>query len=167
MNPISIRRAEQSDLPALLAIYNHFVVHTHVTFDLEPRTLQQRQAWFDSFAEDGRYQCFVAVRDGIPIGWACSTRFKEKEAYETSVETSIYLAPGESEQGTGTRLYETLIDALRREDVHRLFGGIAQPNDASVLLHLKVGFRHVGTFTQVGRKFGRYWDVAWYGRGLD
>ena len=167
MSLISIRRAEQSDLPALLAIYNHYVVHTHVTFDLEPRTLEQRQAWFDTFSDTGRYQCFVAVRDGVAMGWACSTKFKEKEAYETSVETSIYLAPGESDQGHGTRLYETLIDALKREDVHRLFAGIAQPNDASVLLHLKVGFRHVGTYPEVGRKFGRFWDVAWYGRGLD
>lgn len=167
MNPISIRRAEQSDLLALLAIYNHFVAHTHVTFDLEPRTLEQRQVWFDGFAATGRYQCFVAVRDDLPIGWACSTRFKEKQAYETSVETSIYLAPDENEQGTGTRLYETLIDALKGEDVHRLFAGIAQPNDGSVLLHLKLGFRHVGTFAQVGRKFARFWDVAWYGLEFD
>lgn len=167
MNQISIRRAEQRDLPALLAIYNHYVVHTHVTFDLEPRTLKQRQEWFDSFADTGRYQCFVAVKGGAAIGWACSMKFKDKAAYETSVETSIYLAPGESDQGHGTRLYETLFEALKGADVHRLFGGIAQPNDASVLLHLKVGFRHVGTYTQVGRKFDRYWDVAWYGRGLD
>lgn len=166
MTDTVIRRAEARDLPALLAIYNHYVVNTHVTFDVEPRTLAQRQEWFDGFAETGRHQCFVAAREGTAIGWACSGKFKEKAAYGTSVETSVYLAPGEEGQGTGRRLYEILFKALEREDVHRLFAGIAQPNEASVALHLKMGFRHVGTYTEVGRKFGRFWDVAWYGRGV-
>ena len=69
-----IRRVVQDDLPALLEIYNHYVVHTPVTFDIEPRTLAQRQAWLDSFAPSGRHQCFVAARGGQPIGWACSGR---------------------------------------------------------------------------------------------
>lgn len=164
MSQVFVRRVEQGDLPALLAIYNHYVVNTHVTFDLEPRTLAQRQEWLDGFAPAGRHQCFVAVKAGVPIGWACTAKFKEKAAYQTSVETSVYLAPGESGQGLGRRLYETLFEALAREDVHRLFAGIAQPNDASVALHRKMGFRHVGTYDEVGRKFGRFWDVAWYGR---
>lgn len=166
MTDTVIRRAEARDLPALLAIYNHYVVNTHVTFDVEPRTLAQRQEWFDGFAETGRHQCFVAAREGTAIGWACSGKFKEKAAYGTSVETSVYLAPGEEGQGTGRRLYEILFKALEREDVHRLFAGIAQPHEAPVALHLKMGFRHVGTYTEVGRKFGRFWDVAWYGRGV-
>ena len=80
----SIRRAEQGDLPELLDIYNHYVVNTPITFDLEPRTLAQRQEWLDGFAPTGRYQCFVAARGGEPIGWACSARFKERAAYDTS-----------------------------------------------------------------------------------
>ena len=161
-----IRRVEQDDLPALLAIYNHYVVHTPVTFDVEPRTLAQRLGWLDTFASTGRYQCFVAARDGQAIGWACSGKFKEKTAYETSVETSIYLAPGEQGKGLGRRLYQTLFDALTKEDLHRAFGGITQPNEASVSLHLAMGFSLVGTYREVGRKFGRFWDVAWYGRLL-
>ena len=127
-------------MPALLAIYNHFVVHTPVTFDIEPRTLAQRQAWLDTFAPAGRHQCFVAARDGRAIGWACSGRFKEKAAYDTSVETSIYLAPGEQGKGLGRRLYQTLFDALAKEDVHRAFGGITLPNEASVGLHWRWAF---------------------------
>jgi phosphinothricin acetyltransferase len=161
-----IRRVVQDDLPALLEIYNHYVVHTPVTFDIEPRTLAQRQAWLDSFAPSGRHQCFVAARGGQPIGWACSGRLKEKAAYDTSVETGIYLAPGEERKGLGRRLYRTLFDALAKEDVHRAFGGITLPNEASVGLHLAMGFSHVGTYREVGRKFGRFWDVAWYGRSL-
>ena len=166
MAEIVIRRVMQDDLPALLAIYNHYIEKTPVTFDIEPRTLAQRQLWLDSFAPAGRHQCFVAARDGRPIGWACAGRFKEKAAYDTSVETSIYLAPGEQGKGLGRRLYQTLFEALTSEDVHSAFGGITQPNEASVGLHLAMGFSLVGTYREVGRKFGRYWDVAWYGRVL-
>ena len=166
MSNIVIRRVVQDDLPALLAIYNHFVVHTPVTFDIEPRTLEQRQAWLDTFADVGRHQCLVAAKDGQAIGWACSGKLREKAAYDTSVETSIYLAPGEQGQGLGRRLYQTLFEALADEDVHRAFGGITQPNEASVGLHLAMGFTHVGTYREVGRKFGKFWDVAWYGKTL-
>ena len=166
MAEIVIRRVVQDDLPALLAIYNHFVVHTPVTFDIEPRSLEQRQAWLDTFADVGRHQCLVAAKDGQAIGWACSGKLREKAAYDTSVETSIYLAPGEQGQGLGRRLYQTLFEALADEDVHRAFGGITQPNEASVGLHLAMGFTHVGTYREVGRKFGKFWDVAWYGKTL-
>ncbi len=167
MSKVSIRRAVQADLPALLAIYNHYVAETHVTFDLEPRTLEQRQAWFDAFAPAGRHQCIVAARDGAAIGWACSGTFKEKAAYQTSVETSVYLTPGESGQGFGRRLYEELFTALSGADVHRAFAGIALPNDASIALHRALGFEPVGVYQEVGRKFGRFWDVAWYGRAVN
>ncbi|MDE1937989.1 MAG: N-acetyltransferase [Alphaproteobacteria bacterium] len=164
MTDVVIRRVERSDLPALLAIYNHYVVHTPVTFDVEPRTLAQRQVWLDTFASSGRYQCFVAARDSQAIGWACSGKFKEKAAYETSVETSIYLAPGEQSKGLGRKLYETLLSALAKEDLHRAFGGVTLPNEGSVGVHRALGFSLVGTYPEVGRKFGRFWDVAWFGR---
>ena len=166
MAEIVIRRVVQDDLPALLAIYNHFVVNTPVTFDIEPRTLAQRQAWLDTFADVGRHQCLVAAKDGQAIGWACSGKLREKAAYDTSVEASIYLAPGEEGKGLGRKLYRTLFDALAGEDVHRAFGGITQPNEASIGLHLTMGFSQIGTYREVGRKFGRYWDVAWYGKTL-
>jgi len=164
MTDVSIRRVEAADLPALLDIYNYYVVHTPVTFDLEPRTLAQRREWLDGFASTGRYQCFVAVKGGAAIGWACTAKLKDKAAYETSAETSIYLAPGEAGQGLGRRLYETLFAALAGEDLHRLYAGITVPNDASVAIHEKTGFRLVGTYDEVGRKFGRFWDVAWFAR---
>ena len=162
MGEVSIRRAEQGDLAALLAIYNHYVVNTPVTFDLEPRTLAQRQEWFDGFSESGRHQCFVAARDNRPIGYACSARFKEKAAYDTSIETSVYLAPGEGGKGLGRRLYDTLFESITGQDIHRVFGGVTLPNDASVALHRAVGFEHIGTYQEIGRKFGKYWDVALY-----
>lgn len=167
MADISLRRAEQADLPELLAIYNHYVVNTPVTFDLEPRTLAQRQEWLDGFDATGRYQCFVAVRGGKPIGWACSAKLKEKAAYDTSIETSIYVAPDATGGGVGRRLYAALFDELAGKDIHRAFGGITMPNEASVALHRAFGFEHVGTYAEIGRKFGKYWDVALFLKRMD
>jgi phosphinothricin acetyltransferase len=166
MSDVTIRRAGQGDLPALLEIYNHYVVHTPINFDIEPRTLAQRQEWFDQFDDLGRYQCFVAEKGGTAIGYVCSARFKEKAAYETTIETSIYVAPGEGGKGVGRRLYQALFDALEGEDVHRAYGGITLPNAASVAIHKAMGFEHVGTYAEIGRKFGRYWDVAHYVKAM-
>jgi phosphinothricin acetyltransferase len=161
-----IRRIQPGDLPALLDIYNHYVRETAITFDLEPRTLEQRRVWLDGFSDTGRYQCFVAVKDGRPIGWASSGRFRERAAYDTTVETSVYLAPDACGQGLGKRLYQTLFDALAGQDIHRAYGGVTQPNDASNRLHEGMGFVRAGVLDEVGRKFGRFWDVAVYLRPL-
>ena len=165
MSEVTIKRADQGDLLALLAIYNHYIINTPITFDLEPRTLAQRQTWFDQFKPSGPHQCFVAAKAGQPIGWACSDRFKAKAAYDTSVSTSIYVAHTETGQGLGRRLYETLFAALAGGS-HRAYAGITLPNDASVGIHRAFGFALIGTQREVGRKFGRYWDVALYEKAL-
>ena len=162
MNDVIIRRVEQGDLPALLAIYNYYVRETPVSFDIEPRTMAQRQQWLDGFAATGRYQCFVAMKDGEAVGWASSHRYHERAAYDTTVMSSVYLAPDACGLGLGRRLYATLFDALRCEDIHRVVVGISLPNAASVALHLAFGFELVGSYREVGRKFGRFWDVATY-----
>ena len=167
MTDIAIRHAEQHDLPELLAIYNHYVVHTPITFDLEPRTLAQRREWFDEFAKTGRYQCFVAIDHDRLLGWVCSARFKEKAAYSSTIETSVYLKPDAIGKGIGRQLYRTLFEALAGEDVHRAFGGITLPNEASVALHRAAGFELVGIYPEIGRKFGKYWDVALYLRKMN
>ena len=157
MQAIVIRRAEQGDLPALLAIYNHYVRETPATFEIEPRTV-----WFNAFAATGRYQCFVAVKDGEPVGYASSNRYKDRAAYDPTVASSVYLAPPARGQGLGRRLYAALFDAMAQEDVHRIAAGITLPNEASVGLHRSFGFEPVGIYREVGRKFGRFWDVATY-----
>lgn len=166
MNDVTIRRAESRDLPALLAIYNHYVLSAPVTFDVEEKTLEDRKVWLANFAVTGRYQCFVAERDSNAIGWACSLKLHDRAAYETSVLTSVYLAPSEVGQGLGRRLYETLFDAIADQDIRRIHAGITYPNPASVALHERMGFRLIGVQTEVGRKFGKYWDVGLYERGL-
>jgi phosphinothricin acetyltransferase len=166
MSEILIRPVAQSDLAALTAIYNHYIATTAITFDLEPKTIADRQSWLDAFAPSGRHQCFVAVADGEAVGWACSAKLREKAAYDTSVETSIYVKDGIYRRGLGRRLYTTLFEALATEDVHRAYGCITVPNEPSVAIHLAMGFKLVGGFHEVGRKFGRFWDVAWYEKTL-
>jgi phosphinothricin acetyltransferase len=100
------------------------------------------------------------------IGYASSSRFRPKPGYETSVETSIYLVPEAIGKGAGSRLYETLFKSLEGEDLHRAYAGIALPNPQSIALHERFGFKRVALYTEQGRKFGRYWDVAWFEKPL-
>lgn len=100
------------------------------------------------------------------LGYATSGPHRPKPAYATSVETSVYVAHDAGRRGLGTLLYDALFHSLSGEDLHRAYAGITQPNEASVRLHTRFGFRHLGTFGEVGRKFGRYWDVAWYAKEL-
>lgn len=100
------------------------------------------------------------------LGYATSSPYRAKRAYDTSVEVTVYVAPSAGRRGIGTLLYKALFEALADEDLHRAYAGIAQPNEASTRLHERFGFRYVGTYREVGRKFGRYWDVAWYEKDL-
>jgi len=163
---VTIRSARQDDLAALTAIYNHYVEQTHVTFDLEPFTVDQRQPWFDHYSATGRHRLFVAEADAEVVGYATSGPFRDKPAYLPSVETTVYCRPDRAGRGVGSALYGALFAALADEDVHRAFAGIALPNDASLALHHSFGFTEVGTFREVGRKFGTWWDVTWLSRNV-
>ncbi|MEU9460424.1 GNAT family N-acetyltransferase [Streptomyces sp. WC2508] len=168
---VQVRPGIEGDLVALTDIYNHYVRETTVTFDTTPFTPEQRLPWLRSHSEDGPHRLLVAkaVRIVGPfsiLGYATSSAFRPKAAYSTSVEVSVYCAPWATGSGVGTLLYTALFEALAGEDVHRAYAGVTRPNDASVRLHERFGFRHVGTYAEVGRKFGTYWDVAWYEKRL-
>jgi phosphinothricin acetyltransferase len=160
------RAARLDDLPRLTEIYNHYVVHSPATFDLEPKTLDQRREWLAQFAETGRYRLLVAEEDGVILGYAGTMRWRPKPAYDTTVETSIYCAPESVGRGVGGNLYAALFDAIAGENIHRIVAGYVPPNPASAALHERFGFRPVGTFSEVGYKFGRYRDVCWMEKRL-
>jgi len=162
-----IRSAVADDLPALTDIYNHYIVHTAVTFDLLPFTPDERRSWFDAHGTTGPYRLLVATEyDGIVVGYATTSRWRPKAAYQTTVESSVYVHPSAIGRGCGRALYDALFQSIAGEDLHRIVAGISLPNDASIRLHEKFGFRSVGVFCGVGRKFERYWDVAWFERPL-
>lgn len=163
---VRIRAAEESDLPALTAIYNHYVTATPITFDVEPMTVEQRRSWYDAYSTAGPHRLVVATEADAVLGYATSGPFRSKPAYLPSVATSIYCSPTAVGRGIGTRLYRALFAELATEDVHRVYAGITLPNESSRRLHLRFGFQPVGTFREVGRKFGRYWDVMWLERPM-
>ena len=161
MGDVRIRPAMPGDLTRLTEIYNYYVINTPVTFDVEPYTVERREAWFAQFGAAGRYRLLVAESDAGVIGYAGTTRFRPKAAYETTVETTIYCAPDAAGRGIGSRLYAALFESLRGEDIHRFVAGYALPNPATAAIHARFRFKVVGVFSEQGRKFGRYWDVCW------
>lgn len=166
MDTARIRPATLADLPALTGIYNHYVRETPITFDVDPFSEETRRPWLEQFGSAGRYRLLVAEDEGRVLGYAGSTRFRPKPAYETSVETTVYLEPEVRGRGLGARLYTALFRELEGQDVHRVLAGITLPNDASLALHRRFGFSEVGVFRSVGRKFGRFWDVLWLEKPL-
>ncbi|MFD8525124.1 GNAT family N-acetyltransferase [Streptomyces capillispiralis] len=165
---VQVRPGGEGDLTALTDLYNHSVRETAITCDTVPFTLAERRPWLLSHPVDGPHRLMVATGADPRriLGYATSNPFRPKPAYATSVETTVYVAPDAGRRGIGTLLYQALFDALADEDLHRAYAGIAQPNAASTRLHERFGFRHVGTYREVGRKFGRWWDVAWYEKPL-
>ena len=161
MGEVRIRPAERRDLPRLTEIYNYYVVNTPVTFDIEPYTVERRETWFAQFAPIGRHRLLVAESDAGVVGYAGTTRFRPKAAYDTTAETTIYCAPEAAGKGLGKRLYAALFEALRGEDIHRFVAGYALPNAATAAIHQRFGFKVVGVFSENGLKFGKYWDVCW------
>ena len=165
MGAMEIRPARRIDVEAIDAMYGHYVRTTPYSFELTPPSPEARLRWFHEHGFTGRYRILVADAGDV-IGFASSSRYRPRGAYDPSVETSIYVAPALRGRGVGLRLYEALFEALAGEDVHRAYAGITMPNPASVALHERVGFTRAGYFTEQGRKFGRYWDVAWYEKRL-
>jgi len=163
---MNVRVGTEQDLEAINGIYNEYVKETHFTFDIEPVTIEARREWFTHYGTSGRHRLLVAIEAGALVGFATSSRFRPKPAYKTSVETSIYLAADAVGRGAGSKLYQELFRLLDGEDVHRAYAGIALPNPASIALHERFGFKRVAHFTEQGRKFDRYWDVAWFEKSL-
>ncbi|NKI43330.1 GNAT family N-acetyltransferase [Streptomyces physcomitrii] len=193
LNPseVQVRAGVEADLPTLTDIYNHYVRETAVTFDTRVFTPGERRDWLLSHPQDGPHRLLVAqdsgpaplsgapiaCPEGAPriLGYATSSAYRSRPAYATSVEVSVYLAPGSGGRGIGSRLYEALFAALEGEDVHRAYAAVASAsrpaggegsNTASLRLHRRFGFRHLGTYHEVGRKFGAWWDVDWYEKEL-
>ena len=163
---ILMRHAREADLTQINDIYNYYVINTPVTFDFEPVTLEERVVWYERFAESGPYQLFVAEGEGSVLGYAYSYAFRDRRAYDTTVEVTVYCADDATGRGIGTQLYTALFEAIEGQDLRLVIAGITLPNEASLRLHERFGFTPAGVMQEVGRKFDRFWDVGWFEKRL-
>lgn len=156
-----VREASLADADGIASIYNYYVANTVVTFEEEPVPADEmRRRIGEVFAAPLPW--LVVEADGRIAGYAYATKWKARAAYRHSVETTVYLAHGLAKQGIGSALYRELFGLLKGRGIHAAIGGIALPNDASVALHEKFGMKKVAHFEQVGFKFGRWVDVAYW-----
>ncbi|MBI5775082.1 MAG: N-acetyltransferase [Verrucomicrobia bacterium] len=158
---MTIRPATPADLPGILEIYNDAVLNTTASYDYEPRTLEQRVAWFEDHQKHD-YAVFVAVDDGGRVaGWSALNRYHDRMGYRFTAENSVYVAAALRGRGIGKLLMPPLIEAAKKRGLHAIIAAIDAANEASLRLHAAFGFEKVGHFKQVGFKFDRWLDVVY------
>jgi L-amino acid N-acyltransferase len=156
---IIVREAIADDLQGILDIYNDAVLTTTASYDYEPRTLEDRLAWFEEHRENN-YPIFVATdKDGKILGWTSLSRFHARIGYRFSTENSVYVAAEARGRGIGKLLMPPLIQGARDRGLHTIIALIDAQNDASLRLHASFGFERVGHMKEVGYKFGGWLDV--------
>ncbi len=157
MSP-TIRLATVADLSAINDIYNYYVHRSTCTYQLEPEPLEGRQAWFTAHPSE-KYPVTVAEVDGQIIGWGSLSKFRDRAAYEGTVEASVYIRHDYHRRGLGRALLTDLIERARAIGYHTLVGGCSADQTASLRLQESLGFTRVAHFKEVGYKFGQWLDV--------
>jgi L-amino acid N-acyltransferase YncA len=157
VEPITIRFATEADAPAIAEIYNHEVENETSTFDLVPRSLDDQRDW--QAARSGAFTVIVAEIDGLVVGFGALSPYKERAAYRSSVEDSVYVRRDMARRGIGQSLLRHLLTTAKDGGFHTVLARIATDNEASIALHQAMGFDVVGIEKQVGRKFNRWLDV--------
>lgn len=153
-----IRRAATADAEAISDIYNREVTGGTATLDLVPRSVTEQEQWIRD--RSGGLAALVAESDGAVVGFAALSFYRDRPGYRTSVEDSIYIAPGQQGTGVGSQLLGKLVETAANHGFHAMFARIVGPQEASVALHRRHGFELVGVEREVARKFGRWHDVA-------
>ncbi len=157
---LTIRPAESADIDSITEIYNEAVLTTTATFDLEPRSVEDRRRWLEDRSE--RHPVLVATLNNIVVGWSSLSPWKERAAYNDTAETSFYVEAEHRGKGIGRKLKAAIIEEARRLGFHTLIAGCAEGSDASMHLNEAFGFERVGTFRDVGLKFGNWLDVTYF-----
>lgn len=161
---MGVRVATAGDAAAVAAIYEPYVLHTAVSFEETPPPPDEMASRIAGTLRTHPFLVFE--QDGLVVGYAYAGPHGARPAYRWSANVSVYVSDGVHRQGVGRHLYTVLIDLLRSQGMHSLFAGIALPNDESVGLHEALGFAHLGTYREVGFKFGRWHDVGYWRLGL-
>ena len=152
-----IRRAELADAEAITEIYNEAILATTATFDTEAKEVAERIEWLK--LHDDRHPVLVALSENKIAGWSALSRWSERRAYDDTAETSFYVRSDFRGRGIGRKLKEATIEEARRLGFHTLIARVAEGSEESLHLNASMGFIHVGTLKEVGRKFDRLIDV--------
>lgn len=156
---VTTRPVADGDAEAVRAIYNPEVLESTVTFDLVPRSLAEQLAW--QHDRSGAHAVLVAVDEtGAVIGFGSLSAYKERAAYATTVEDSVYVHRDHQSRGVGRLLLAGLLEVANAHGFHAVMARVVGGHDASIALHAAYGFEIVGTEREVGRKFGRWLDVV-------
>ena len=158
MTGVNLRLARPEDAEATRAIYNTEVTGSTVTFDLVPRSIDDRLAWLDQ--RSGAMAVVVAEIDGQVVGFASLSPYRDRPAYATTVEDSVYVNADFRGQGVARALLAEILDIASTRGFHAVMARIVGGHDASIGLHNSLGFEIVGTEREVGRKFGKWLDVV-------
>ena len=155
-----IRIAKKEDMAPLLDIYNYEVENSTATFDLNPKTIEQWSEWFNAHNVDN-HPLIVAEIDSAVAGYASLSSYREKEAYKSTVELSVYVHKDYRRKGVATSLMKEIIRMAKEDStIHTIVSVITSENEVSAQLHYKMGFTYCGTIHQVGEKFSRYLDIS-------
>ncbi|MEY3626619.1 MAG: hypothetical protein RL163_1118 [Pseudomonadota bacterium] len=148
--------------PAILAIFNEAIVNSTALYDYQPRPLESMKTWFDT-KQQGNFPV-IGLEDsqGQLLAFGSYGTFRAWPAYKYTAEHSVYVHRDHRGRGLGLEVMRALIESARQRDLHALVGGIDATNTASIALHQRLGFQHVGTLPQVGFKLGRWLDLALY-----
>ncbi|MFV8784014.1 arsinothricin resistance N-acetyltransferase ArsN1 family B [Microbulbifer sp. SA54] len=160
-----IRQAKKSDAAKIAEIYNHYVLKTCITFEVEPVSEEEMSLRISECASNN-LPWLVAEHNNEVIGYCYASKWKGRGAYRHSVEATVYVDSTAGSKGWGSRLYSALFAKLAEIHVHAVISGIALPNAASIALHEKFGMQKVAYFKELGRKFDRWVDVGYWQRLL-
>lgn len=158
---MEIRAGKSSDVPVITDILNYYIEHTDARFEEVPFTVENRLQWFNQFTVNSKHQLFVAIEDDSILGFACTQPYRAIAAFDDTVEVTVYLAAEAKGKGIGSKLYSHLFSEIKDHGVHRVLTGIALPNDASVALDKRFGFREVGALNEYAKKNGKYISSVW------
>lgn len=155
-----IRKVKLSDAPAVAKIYNHHVKNTIVTFDLDLIASEAMELFIKNTIK--KFPFFVITSNNKVVGYAYVKEWKTRRAYDKTAESSIYIDENHLGKGYGKKLYSFLINELKEQGFHTIIAGISLPNNQSVAIHEKFGFKKVAHFKEVGFKFEKWIDVGYW-----
>jgi phosphinothricin acetyltransferase len=155
---MELRLATLDDAEAIRGIYNVEVTTSTATFDLVPRTLEEQRTW--QAERSGARAVLVAVADGSVCGFGSLSPWRDRPAYATTVEDSVYVHRDRQGQGIGRALLSKLVTTATAHGFHACLARIVGGHEASIALHAACGFEVIGTEREVGRKFGKWLDVV-------